>query len=412
MNAPTTTEQLSSFFEGLDSGLKSYREIRKSFDKEIAFDFNSINFFWPGENKVSEIFAFFLDPDETHGQGDTFLRCFLKELKLKSALDAYERCPIAVIDPEHPTEDNRRIDITINLGSGEYWIGIENKVGTAADQKNQIEDYAKYLQKTSNGKYTLFYLTPDGDEPSDYSIKAEDRDRLYNSKTLQYLSYSEEIINLFQKFEQLCQADNVRAFIREFNKHLKQRFRGETYMTDSTFISDFLKKSIDNQITALQLLESKSAVLQPLLDSFNSEIRGYCKKRNLKINLITENAENVINASSWSDFLIISETHWTDTRIGFQFEKKTGKSLAYGVMGKDAEAQFLNIKNKLEYTHGNNGDWPIFSYFPSPLDNWGDHLDAWKKMIQTDPSKESALMVEFREIIDPLLLEMKELEGL
>ncbi len=68
--------QLTTFFEGLRSGVSCMKELRKSYDRKMAFDFNLLNFFCPGENKTSEILAFFINPHAAHGQGDAFLKCF------------------------------------------------------------------------------------------------------------------------------------------------------------------------------------------------------------------------------------------------------------------------------------------------------------------------------------------------
>jgi hypothetical protein len=269
---PTETEQqLSSFFEGLDTSLKAYREVRKSFDRKIAFDFNSVDFFSPGENKTSEILAFFINPHETHGQQGLFLNCFLDYIELKEAKDLYKSKGIARVELEHRTDKNRRIDITIQIGDNDYWIGIENKVGTAADQKYQIAHYADYLQEKSNGQYTLFYLTPNGETPSEYSVSASTRSGLEGAKKLQTLSYSNNIIDIFEQFESQCEADNVRAFIRDFNKHLKRRFKGELNMSEDLIIKNY---ALDHPAIFNHIDQLHSAINQIRLEAISHYYNG------------------------------------------------------------------------------------------------------------------------------------------
>jgi hypothetical protein len=113
------TAKLNRFFTGLDAGIQSLKKVRAVYDESMAFDFNSINFFNPGENKISEILAFFLNPKSNHGQGDSFLRCFLKNLvAAKKLKEEYSKNPTAEIICEHPTDLSRRIDIVIKLGGG------------------------------------------------------------------------------------------------------------------------------------------------------------------------------------------------------------------------------------------------------------------------------------------------------
>ena len=73
---------LDRFFQGLQVGLKSLKEVRGIYDERVAFEFNSINFFKPNENKISEILAFSLNPNEAHGQKDKFLNAFLERFKI------------------------------------------------------------------------------------------------------------------------------------------------------------------------------------------------------------------------------------------------------------------------------------------------------------------------------------------
>ena len=77
----------------------------------------------------------------------------------------------------------------------------------------------------------------------------------------------------------------------------------------------------------------------------------------------------------------------------------------------DAEDRFELAKNKLGYTHSNDS-WPMYSFFESPLKDWGNSFDPWKMMIKKNSSSTSEMANVIIKIIDDLLTEMKTIEGL
>ena len=214
--------KLERLFRGLQAGLDSLRVVRALYNERVAFEFNSIKFFCPNENKMSEILAFFLDPAETHGQKTAFLNQFLEKFELVAAAKLVENGHKVKVTTEAPTEERRRIDITIEIGRGDYMIGIENKIW-AADQPKQLSDYSAHLKQltghTKEDGYTLFYLSPDGHSPSEGSLSKEEQVSLKNKQQLRIISYGDDIIKLLDNFESVCKADNVRAFIRDFRQY-------------------------------------------------------------------------------------------------------------------------------------------------------------------------------------------------
>jgi hypothetical protein len=100
--------------------LQKHRELLEENNATEAYNFNVFNFFKIGENKTSEILAYFLDPNETHGQGDVFLRSFMEDvLKLNREFESNK----VRVKCEKIIENNRRLDIRIDLG--DYTIAIE-----------------------------------------------------------------------------------------------------------------------------------------------------------------------------------------------------------------------------------------------------------------------------------------------
>ena len=74
-------QETHDFFKGARLGLGILRPAVVELDRHLARRFNffaSIRF---DENSMSDVFAYLLNPDATHGQGELFLREFLTDTK-------------------------------------------------------------------------------------------------------------------------------------------------------------------------------------------------------------------------------------------------------------------------------------------------------------------------------------------
>ncbi len=121
------------------SRIDAHLKFKEEYNTQLAFDFSLFQFFSIGENKISQVLAFFLDINQNHGQGDIFLKEFIKTF--------YEK-DIEIKQIENVCEKvitkNRRIDVYIELK--DLTIAIENKIW-ADDQNNQLRDYSNFLEK-------------------------------------------------------------------------------------------------------------------------------------------------------------------------------------------------------------------------------------------------------------------------
>lgn len=118
------------------------------------------------ETKHSAIIAEFLNPEGTHGQGDTYLKEFLSvvgDVGLSAAFDTSE----ASVTTEYHTSCGN-LDILISNSKGQAII-IENKI-YASDQWEQLKRYDNFASKKYHaGNYAILYLTLWGDEASGQS---------------------------------------------------------------------------------------------------------------------------------------------------------------------------------------------------------------------------------------------------
>src|SRR5690606_2126018 len=101
---------INAFYSVLKTKVNFINEFREAYSPTLAPDFNSLDFWAIGENKVSEIICFLLDPNAAHGQKDTFLKLFLKTFDIQFHYQ-YRKDITAIT--EKITHNKRRIDIFI-----------------------------------------------------------------------------------------------------------------------------------------------------------------------------------------------------------------------------------------------------------------------------------------------------------
>ncbi len=231
MNNNTNPEQkIRRFFKGAKQGLDVLRPAVVELDRHLARKFNffhSIAFFGSiprkREDRMSDVFAYLLDPDETHGQRDLFLGKFLEDVNV----DWFSRrtWSLASIGREVLTtriKNWRRIDIEIafQIDDGQAAIAIENKPW-AGDQDQQLSDYARHLELMYDGRFKLIYLTPNGEKPSEASITPEERKKRKDKNQLDYASIRNWASDgWLKRAEDEVKAERVRWFVSDFRKAL------------------------------------------------------------------------------------------------------------------------------------------------------------------------------------------------
>ena len=126
------------------------------------------------EIRHSAILAWLLDPNESHGLGDKFLKAFLGEaLRGQSALGYPTAIDIARADLRDTLvrREWQNIDIFIHSARNRWGFVVENKF----DSKQHEGQLTKYLEKVSAGlgseadELTVrgIFLTLHGEEPED-----------------------------------------------------------------------------------------------------------------------------------------------------------------------------------------------------------------------------------------------------
>jgi hypothetical protein len=123
------------------------------------------------EIRHSNFFAFILDPAESHGQGQLFLKALLMDL-LKQAPS--EKRPLSPIELDGTDlrgvvvkREWKNIDLLIACKVPQFVIVIENKI-RSQEHSGQLARYQRTMKEHYSDLRPLYvYLTLDGDEPSE-----------------------------------------------------------------------------------------------------------------------------------------------------------------------------------------------------------------------------------------------------
>jgi hypothetical protein len=373
-------KKIVAYFSGLSATIKSVKEVQKLYNPQLAFNFNSFKFLQPGENKYSEIIAFFLNPSETHGQADLFLKLFLKKVGLDDKISTTDFVDI-MCKCEHGIDNQRRIDILIVFGHNKFAIAIENKVW-AKDQKHQLRDYNEHLKKEFLENYCLLYLTPYQKEPTEESIETDLFKKLENAGLFKLIGYTDHIIDCVHDWALHCQAERVRIFLLDFEQYLKKEFLGQTFMEENQTIANYALKNSENLEVAFATSNALIEIKQRLLDQFKIQIKEIADANNL-ISLISPKLG--LN-DLYTSFSFYKET-WEYANISFQFTSRNANDFKYGIcsMGDDAgdnpviipETLINSISKKFNKSKEKN-DWWLFSeYFDSDYRNWSNQSKPW-----------------------------------
>lgn len=356
MTTDTMTElDIKNFFSLADTKIKLTEQVKNYYGKEVAPNFNSFDFWWIDENKVSEIIAFFLNPNERHEQGDIYLRHFLNKFDLN--FFRFNENDKIIVQCEFTTDNGRRIDIIIIKNSFEQVLAIENKiyVGTT-DQQNQIKDYFDFLTKKAKNNFCLIYLSPQDKIVSVDSISLEDRENYINENKLKLLTYEEQMIECLNDFGNLTQNFRVKSFLNDFEKKLRKMYMGEKNINTQQVTIDLINENVNNLEISFLVSNALQEVKRQLKLKFEQEIQEIGHELGLEVEGIR-----------------LKPSKWTKNKISFNYESG---GLLYGLTRVEPDnnkTRLPEIETILEREINERFNvsawWPMWQFFYSNIEN-------------------------------------------
>ena len=230
---------LERFFNELTPRLEAARTVERELDRQLARQFNAFDYLRPDELRLSKMIGDLLDPEGPHGQGPVFLRLLLDRVGFARSGDLRN----SRVDVERLMENQRRLDVAVDIGGGRHCLAIENKP-FAGDQENQIKVYLDRLRKKYGDRFLLIYLSPRGEAPSDYSVKrTELLDEAGNpARTFRIMPYHRAedgaedddfepfrtgfgLADWLRECREHCDVERLRWFLREAETFLRETIR-------------------------------------------------------------------------------------------------------------------------------------------------------------------------------------------
>lgn len=407
---------IASFFSVLQAKRESFADFMRLYETSIAPRFNLFDFIGPDENKLSEIIAFLLNPEEAHGQGCKFLHIFLEAIgqsaedgqnnaflqkfleSIKNKLNSSTKVTCTLEKATDKIETTqRRIDIELKVGN--FGLAIENKPW-ACDQVEQIAAYNKQLEKDyKKTQYLLIYLSGAGEPPSKESIPEEDRKELIKSGHLKIFSYR-EFIPCVNQFKTHCQSERVRCFLQDFENYLKKRFEGGMGMYEKDMMMKYvLSDSKDSK--NLEIALAVSQIQDDIKQKLWKDLKGILEQNRpnqLKLDW------GINNFWGYKDtgFSFKKDT-WQYYNISFEFEQGQGCGFSYGVM-KDEENQpnIDEIRDDDKLGVGkHNSRWPWYQKF-EPYCDWRSSHEPWVDIFNGGGKLKELILKEVNRITEVL----------
>ena len=180
----------------------------------------------------SRLMAELLNPQGTHGMGDTFAKSFLKHVTGEDFAFDTSNCNVFTEKTigRVTEESGGRIDILMQDKRNNCVI-IENKI-YAGDQNAQLLRYYNYARKHTSS-FRLIYLTLDGHKPQSLPSYAA------NDTRCKTASYKEHI---FRWLEECVREADDRPLVREV---LKQYLTVIKQLTNQNMDSELKRKLVD-----------------------------------------------------------------------------------------------------------------------------------------------------------------------
>lgn len=313
--------KVESFLADVKPIVEENERRRKEKEKKGDF-FNIFSILKAETDEVKTHSAFLaelLNPNGTHGQGDLFLKNFLKIIAPNEDLiteNAEVNIEWSIGPISEDYKSGGRLDILIRLPKSNYIILIENKID-AGDQPYQLLRYNKYAKETKC-KYKLLYLTKDGHDPSETSTGKIDNEPFF----WECISYSQDIKNWLNKcLENIKNASPVAETIRQYIGLIDKI----TNQTMEIEMSEILTRlMIDNLEETLAVLDNKGDFDSVIYEEFRKQMEELASE---------VNCDFVWDGEIWDtgrdQFLYFNPKEYPDCKV--YFGKEEGHAVFYSI---------------------------------------------------------------------------------
>ena len=197
-------------------------EILKQLEDKTKFNIFETLLIVNKEIRHSNVLSWLLNPNESHGMSDYFVKKFIRSLFKKNRKILQEKkfkteeIFLWDYDEIEIFRENNHIDILLVDSKHKMVIAIENKIDSK-EHSDQLSRYMAYVEKNyPNYKNIFVYLTKYGDESSD---------------PINWLSYSYEDVLEFIRDSLPLKDEKVSIFLKDYEYILRRKI-----MTDENLM--------------------------------------------------------------------------------------------------------------------------------------------------------------------------------
>jgi hypothetical protein len=285
------------------------------------------------ELRHSEFLAFLLNPNQSHGLGEVFVKRLLQKA-LASAPDQSQITPIDLdlydLDSMLVLREWQNIDILLLDEENRFITIIENKVGSG-EHSDQLRRYRRIArQHYPNLRQVCLFLTPDGDEPSDE-----------NYIPIDYLMVAELVEQLVE-----TRASTLGPDVRTLMTHYSQMLR--RHIVSESEIAELCRKIYRKHQRALDLIyEYRPDLQEALRDLLENLVQ---EQPDLDMDHCTKSFVRFV-PREWDVPLLMEGEGWTNTNrmllIEFQnFADRLKLTLAIGPGPEKTRRKLYEMANQ------------------------------------------------------------------
>lgn len=384
---------------------KSKAEKKKREAKGEYFNvFENLHFTRPEEHLHTPFLRMLLDKDANHGVGKGFLEAFLKMVKKELKLDFQYDVNSSHVEyqdvylgnkeiSEDGTSTGGKIDILLH-DDKKHAIIIENKFdrygNPAQDQEKQLERYYNYGKKYEG--FILIYLTPSGQDASEYSTGSD-------KITYYPMSYdlSDNKPNILSWLDECLDISKGCPRIHEVIKQYITFIKDTRHIMEENYQKELLNLllSEENVDVTLGILRDGQKIKEKIRRDFCNQLEKLAGEYGLELR--EQYDGNIATWNSDYGWMIFVGKKRHQSQVGFvvgNFSRPNSKKggMLYGLSIINGDYSNLEeLKHKFKIESGNPDDeYPKFSQEKEPSQlsegQWKDF--PWGFSYLTDENRE------------------------
>lgn len=271
--------------------LRDINIVRKKFEEREKNEdnFNMFTILRKESDEVylhSRFLSALLDPNGPHRLGTIFLDLFLKRLESRFV---YDEKSLEVYPNNLNRSEYKEIDICFIDRITKKAVMVENKIyheDTNHEDKGQLENYYGRLieeDKIHEDGIEVYYLTLDGHEPSEDSVKLSGKYPKLQDK-VKCISYSVEILEWLRTIVKECyNKPSLRESIIQYIKIVENMTNNDISIDERKEITNLIGMNEDNLMSAKLLIDNFSHVKWHTIYDFYIELETELQYRGFEI---------------------------------------------------------------------------------------------------------------------------------